>query len=134
MWRRKLGIFLHIECFFALCFRFPFSVFYQRACYHQVGMQSRDVPALCEVELIILAYRCYKVAACIDGSDVIVALASSRADAYLAAKEWKALARLGSGLVECRPLRLIIDLVVKNGHFELLFMSPLLSVEVRVSN
>eukprot|EP00898_Chlorokybus_atmophyticus_P005836 jgi/Chlat1/6253/Chrsp44S05856 len=83
-------------------------------------LEQKELPAWCEVELIILAHRYYNQAACVDGVDVTMALAASRADAYISAGEFRPLARLGAGLADSRALRFVFHLLIQHEQLELL--------------
>ncbi|CAM6098196.1 unnamed protein product [Calypogeia fissa] len=83
-------------------------------------ISGRDMPHACEVELIILAYRYYERSACLDGVDVLVALAATRVDSYLAEGDYSSLARLVTGISNFQALHFIIDFLIENGQLELL--------------
>ena len=44
----------------------------------------------CEVELLILAHHFYQTFACLDGVDVLVALAATRVESYIAERDFRA--------------------------------------------
>ncbi|KAK4264830.1 hypothetical protein QN277_025955 [Acacia crassicarpa] len=44
---------------------------------------GQEIPHACEVELLILSHHFYKSSACLDGVDVLVALAATRVDSYV---------------------------------------------------
>jgi spatacsin len=72
------------------------------------------------VELIILAHFYYEVSACLDGGDVLVSLAATRVDSYVAEGDFTSLARLVTGLSNFQRLRFILDLLIENGQLGLL--------------
>ncbi|CAK9198622.1 unnamed protein product [Sphagnum troendelagicum] len=81
---------------------------------------GRDIPHSCEVELIILAHFYYELSACLDGGDVLVSLAATRVDSYVAEGDFTSLARLVTGLSNFQRLRFILDLLIENGQLGLL--------------
>ncbi|BBN07122.1 spatacsin [Marchantia polymorpha subsp. ruderalis] len=83
-------------------------------------ISGRDMPHACEVELIILAHQYYESSACLDGVDVLVALAATRVDSYVSEGDFSSLARLVTGISNFQSLRFILDLLIENGQLELL--------------
>lgn len=81
---------------------------------------KRDLAPPCEVELLLLAHRFYTAAACFDGLDVLAALASNRAAAYLAEDTAAPVVRLLVGTGDWGRLRPLVDGLVQNGHLDLL--------------
>ena len=45
----------------------------------------------CKVELLILAHHFYQTFTCLDGVDVLVALAATRVESYIAERDFRAL-------------------------------------------
>lgn len=72
------------------------------------------------MELIILAHQYYESSACLDGVDVLVALAATRVDSYVSEGDFSSLARLVTGISNFQSLRFILDLLIENGQLELL--------------
>ncbi|KAG6556016.1 hypothetical protein Mapa_001956 [Marchantia paleacea] len=83
-------------------------------------ISGRDMPHACEVELIILAHQYYESSACLDGVDVLVALAATRVESYVSEGDFSSLARLVTGISNFQALRFILDLLIENGQLELL--------------
>ncbi|XP_024514946.1 spatacsin [Selaginella moellendorffii] len=83
-------------------------------------ISGHDMPHACEVELLILAHQFYESSACLDGMDVLVALAATRVEAYVAEGDFSALARLVTGVSNFQALRFVLDLLIENGQLELL--------------
>ncbi|KAJ7523405.1 hypothetical protein O6H91_18G050100 [Diphasiastrum complanatum] len=83
-------------------------------------ISGHDMPHACEVELIILAHHFYESSACLDGMDVLVALAATRVESYVAEGDFSALARLVTGVSNFQALRFVLDLLIENGQLELL--------------
>lgn len=83
-------------------------------------ISGQDMPLACEVELMILAHRFYEVSACLDGQDVLVALATSRVELYVAKKAFGCLARLLTGVTNFHTWRFVLDLLIENDQLDLL--------------
>ncbi|KAL2630311.1 hypothetical protein R1flu_014997 [Riccia fluitans] len=83
-------------------------------------ISGRDMPHACEVELIILAHQYYESSACLDGVDVLVALAATRVESYVSEGDFSSLARLVTGISNFQALRFILDVLIENGQLKLL--------------
>ncbi|GLJ32063.1 hypothetical protein SUGI_0645700 [Cryptomeria japonica] len=81
---------------------------------------GHDMPHACEVELLILAHHFYKSSACLDGVDVLVALAATRVESYVAEGDFSCLARLVTGVSNFHALYFMLDILIENGQLELL--------------
>lgn len=81
---------------------------------------GHDMPHACEVELLILAHHFYKTSACLDGVDVLVALAATRVESYVAEGDFSCLARLVTGVGNFHALYFMLDILIENGQLELL--------------
>lgn len=81
---------------------------------------GQEIPHACEVELLILAHHFYKTSTCLDGVDVLVALAGNRVEAYVAEGDFACLARLVMGVGNFHALKFIIDILIENGQLDLL--------------
>ncbi|XP_011622566.1 uncharacterized protein LOC18432027 isoform X1 [Amborella trichopoda] len=81
---------------------------------------GHDIPHACEVELLILSHHFYKSSACLDGVDVLVALAATRVESYVAEGDFSCLARLVTGVSNFHALHFILDILIENGQLELL--------------
>ncbi|XP_047335346.1 spatacsin [Impatiens glandulifera] len=81
---------------------------------------SQEIPHACEVELLILSHHFYKSSACLDGVDVLVALATTRVEAYVAEGDFPCLARLITGVGNFHALNFILGILIENGQLELL--------------
>lgn len=89
-----------------------------------------------QVELIILAHFYYESSACLDGIDVLVSLAATRVDSYVAEGDYALLARLVTGLSNFQRLRFILDVLVEHGCLQLLLQKKAVfdaAVETSVS-
>ncbi|GAQ85863.1 hypothetical protein KFL_002580120 [Klebsormidium nitens] len=84
-----------------------------------IGGKS-DLPPACEAELLVLAHRFYSSSACFDGLDVLSALVSNRAAAYLAEDKAAPVARLLVGTGDFVRLRALADVLVRGGHLDML--------------
>jgi hypothetical protein len=73
-----------------------------------------------QVELLILAHHFYKTSACLDGVDVLVALAATRVESYVAEGDFSCLARLVTGVGNFHALYFMLDILIENGQLELL--------------
>eukprot|EP01018_Ginkgo_biloba_P020370 Gb_30364 [translate_table: standard] len=83
-------------------------------------ISGHDMPHACEVELLILAHHFYKSSACLDGVDVLVALAATRVESYVAEGDFSCLARLVTGVSNFQALYFMLDILIENGQLELL--------------
>ncbi|MQM01202.1 hypothetical protein Taro_033948, partial [Colocasia esculenta] len=72
------------------------------------------------VELLILAHHFYKSSACLDGVDVLVALAANRVESYVIEGDFSCLARLVTGVSNFYALNFILGILIENGQLELL--------------
>ncbi|GAA0159475.1 hypothetical protein LIER_16240 [Lithospermum erythrorhizon] len=81
---------------------------------------GQDIPHACEVELLILSHHFYKSSACLDGVDVLVALAATRVEAYVSEGDFACLARLVTGVGNFHALNFILGILVENGQLDLL--------------
>ncbi|GAV81705.1 hypothetical protein CFOL_v3_25159 [Cephalotus follicularis] len=80
----------------------------------------QEIPHACEVELLILSHHYYKSSACLDGVDVLVALAATRVEAYVSEGDFPCLARLITGVENFHALNFIIGILIENGQLALL--------------
>lgn len=83
-------------------------------------ISGHDVPHACEVELLILAHHFYMQSACLDGIDVLLALAATRVESYISEGDFVSLARLVTGLNNFQALHFMLDILIENGQLELL--------------
>ncbi|KAI3930736.1 hypothetical protein MKX01_037182, partial [Papaver californicum] len=81
---------------------------------------GQEIPHACEVELLILSHHFYKSSACLDGVDVLVALAATRVESYVSEGDFSCLARLVTGVSNFRALNFILGILIENGQLELL--------------
>ncbi|GAB2260278.1 hypothetical protein Droror1_Dr00011133 [Drosera rotundifolia] len=81
---------------------------------------GQEIPHECEVELLILSHHFYKSSACLDGVDVLVALAATRVEAYVAEGDFSCLARLITGVGNFHALNFILGILIENGQLDLL--------------
>ncbi|KAM6563640.1 hypothetical protein CsatB_023638 [Cannabis sativa] len=81
---------------------------------------GQEIPHACEVELLILSHHFYKSSACLDGVDVLVALAATRVDAYVLEGDFSCLARLITGVGNFHALNFILGILIENGQLDLL--------------
>ncbi|KAL7230412.1 hypothetical protein ACSBR2_008822 [Camellia fascicularis] len=81
---------------------------------------SQEIPHACEVELLILSHHFYKLSACLDGVDVLVALAATRVEAYVSEGDFPCLARLITGVGNFHALNFILGILIENGQLDLL--------------
>ncbi|KAF5204820.1 Spatacsin [Thalictrum thalictroides] len=81
---------------------------------------GQEVPHACEVELLILAHHFYKSSACLDGVDVLVALAATRVECYVSEGDFTCLARLVTGVSNFHALNFILGILIENGQLDLL--------------
>ena len=73
-----------------------------------------------QVELLILSHHFYKSSACLDGVDVLVALAATRVEAYVSEGDFGCLARLITGVGNLHALNFILGILIENGQLDLL--------------
>ncbi|XP_063949090.1 uncharacterized protein LOC108222676 isoform X2 [Daucus carota subsp. sativus] len=81
---------------------------------------GQEIPHACEVELLILSHHFYKSSACLDGVDVLVALAATRVEAYVLEGDFSCLARLITGVGNFHALNFILGILIENGQLDLL--------------
>ncbi|KAL1190297.1 hypothetical protein V5N11_016682 [Cardamine amara subsp. amara] len=81
---------------------------------------GQEIPHACEVELLILSHHFYKSSTCLDGVDVLVALAATRVDAYVAEGDFSCLGRLITGVGNFHALNFILNILIENGQLDLL--------------
>ncbi|KAL5818547.1 hypothetical protein ACOSQ4_022389 [Xanthoceras sorbifolium] len=81
---------------------------------------GQEIPHACEVELLILSHHFYKSSACLDGVDVLVALAATRVEAYVSEGDFQCLARLITGVGNFHALNFILGILIENGQLDLL--------------
>ncbi|KAB2051998.1 hypothetical protein ES319_A12G090100v1 [Gossypium barbadense] len=81
---------------------------------------GQEIPLACEVELLILSHHFYKSSACLDGVDVLVALAATRVEAYVSEGDFACLARLITGVGNFHALNFILGILIENGQLDLL--------------
>lgn len=73
-----------------------------------------------QVELLILSHHFYKLSSCLDGVDVLVALAATRVEAYVSEGDFSCLARLITGVGNFHALNFILGILIENGQLDLL--------------
>lgn len=73
-----------------------------------------------QVELLILSHHFYKSSTCLDGVDVLVALAATRVEAYVAEGDFSCLGRLITGVGNFHALNFILNILIENGQLDLL--------------
>ncbi|GMI68631.1 hypothetical protein like AT4G39420 [Hibiscus trionum] len=81
---------------------------------------GQEIPLACEVELLILSHHFYKSSACLDGVDVLVALAATRVEAYVSDGDFACLARLITGVGNFYALNFILGILIENGQLDIL--------------
>lgn len=81
---------------------------------------GQEIPHACEVELLILSHHFYQSSACLDGVDVLVALATTRVEAYVSEGDFSCLARLITGVGNFHALIFILGILIENGQLDLL--------------
>ncbi|KAL6583192.1 hypothetical protein OROMI_005270 [Orobanche minor] len=81
---------------------------------------GQEIPHACEVELLILSHHFYKLSSCLDGVDVLVALAATRVEAYVWEGDFSCLARLITGVGNFHALNFILGILIENGQLDLL--------------
>ncbi|KZV20985.1 hypothetical protein F511_38482 [Dorcoceras hygrometricum] len=72
------------------------------------------------VELLILSHHYYKLSTCLDGVDVLVALAATRVEAYVWEGDFSCLARLITGVGNFHALNFILGILIENSQLDLL--------------
>lgn len=75
---------------------------------------------LMQVELLILSHHFYKLSSCLDGVDVLVALAATRVETYVWEGDFSCLARLITGVGNFHALNFILEILIENGQLDLL--------------
>ncbi|GMH24506.1 hypothetical protein Nepgr_026349 [Nepenthes gracilis] len=91
---------------------------------------GQEIPHACEVELLILSHHFYKSSACLDGVDVLVALAATRVEAYVSEGDFSCLARLITGVGNFHALNFILGILIENGQLDLLLQKYSAAVDV----
>ncbi|XP_021728108.1 uncharacterized protein LOC110695197 isoform X1 [Chenopodium quinoa] len=81
---------------------------------------GQEIPHACEVELLILSHHFYQSSACLDGVDVLVALAATRVEAYVSEGDFSCLARLITGVGNFHGLNFILGILIENKQLDLL--------------
>ncbi|KAL4378943.1 hypothetical protein GQ457_02G009710 [Hibiscus cannabinus] len=81
---------------------------------------GQEIPLACEVELLILSHHFYKSSSCLDGVDVLVALAATRVEAYVSEGDFACLARLITGVGNFYALNFILGILIENDQLDLL--------------
>ncbi|CAH8345161.1 unnamed protein product [Eruca vesicaria subsp. sativa] len=81
---------------------------------------GQEIPHACEVELLILSHHFYKSSTCLDGVDVLVALAATRVEAYVTEGDFSCLGRLITGVGNFHALNFILNILIENGQLDLL--------------
>ncbi|GAB4847712.1 hypothetical protein Ancab_026774 [Ancistrocladus abbreviatus] len=94
---------------------------------------GQEIPHACEVELLILSHHFYKSSACLDGVDVLVALAATRVEAYVSEGDFSCLARLITGVGNFHALNFILGILIENGQLDLLLHKYSAAVDVNTS-
>lgn len=69
---------------------------------------------------MILSHHFYKSSECLDGVDVLVSLAATRVEAYVAEGDFPCLARLITGVGDFHALDFILGILIENGQLDLL--------------
>ncbi|KAF8012156.1 hypothetical protein BT93_I0323 [Corymbia citriodora subsp. variegata] len=90
---------------------------------------GQEIPHACEVELLILSHHFYKSSACLDGVDVLVALAATRVDSYVSEGDFSCLARLMTGVKNFHALNFILGILIENGQLDLLLQKFSAAIE-----
>ncbi|KAI5588074.1 hypothetical protein BDE02_05G071700 [Populus trichocarpa] len=93
---------------------------------------GQEIPHACEVELLILSHHFYKSSACLDGVDVLVALAATRVEAYVSEGDFPCLARLITGVGNFHALNFILGILIENGQLDLLLQKYSAAAETNV--
>lgn len=86
----------------------------------QRGLSVTFFGLMFQVELLILSHHFYKSSACLDGVDVLVALAATRVEAYVSEGDFTCLARLITGVGNFHALNFILGILIENGQLDLL--------------
>ncbi|MCO5582953.1 hypothetical protein L7F22_036856 [Adiantum nelumboides] len=86
----------------------------------RIVISGHEVPHACEVELLVRAHHFYMSSACLDGIDVLLALAATRVETYIAEGDFTSLARLVTGINNFQSLHFMLDILIENGQLELL--------------
>ncbi|GAB2283200.1 hypothetical protein Dimus_017727 [Dionaea muscipula] len=94
---------------------------------------GQEIPHACEVELLILSHHFYKSSACLDGVDVLVALAATRVEAYVSEGDFSCLARLITGVGNFHALNFILGILIENGQLDLLLHKYSAAADVNTS-
>ncbi|KAM7262326.1 hypothetical protein ACFE04_021403 [Oxalis oulophora] len=94
---------------------------------------GQEIPHACEVELLILSHHFYKSSACLDGVDVLVALAATRVEAYVSEGDFACLARLITGVGNFYALNFILGILIENGQLDLLLQKYSAAADANVS-
>ena len=67
-----------------------------------------------------MSHHFYQSSACLDGVDVLVALAATRVEAYVSEGDFSCLARLITGVGNFHRLDFILGILIENGQLDLL--------------
>lgn len=86
-----------------------------------------------QVELLILSHHFYKSSACLDGVDVLVALAANKVDSYVTEGDFSCLARLITGVGNFYALNFILGILIENGQLDLLLRKYSAAADVNSS-
>lgn len=86
-----------------------------------------------QVELLILSHHFYKSSACLDGVDVLVALAANKVDSYVLEGDFLCLARLITGVGNFYALNFILGILIENGQLDLLLQKYSAAADVSSS-
>ena len=86
------------------------------------GAVSRDAPASCQTELIVLAYHYFSRAdpPCFDGMETLMAFAHACAESFAFDQNFRCLMRLIAGIGKYRAMSRELVLLAKHGELELL--------------
>ncbi|XVF61790.1 hypothetical protein PTKIN_Ptkin08bG0158700 [Pterospermum kingtungense] len=95
---------------------------------------GQEIPHACEVELLILSHHFYKSSACLDGVDVLVALAATRVEAYVSEGDFACLARLITGVGNFHALNFILGILIENGQLDLLLQKYSTAADANTGN
>ncbi|GLT68925.1 hypothetical protein SLA2020_411170 [Shorea laevis] len=94
---------------------------------------GQEIPHACEVELLILSHHFYKSSSCLDGVDVLVALAATRVEAYVSEGDFPCLARLITGVRNFHALNFILGILIENGQLDLLLQKYSTAADINTS-
>ncbi|KAK4767669.1 hypothetical protein SAY86_015419 [Trapa natans] len=94
---------------------------------------GQEIPHTCEVELLILSHHFYKSSACLDGVDVLVALAANKVDSYVLEGDFSCLARLLTGVGNFYALNFILGILIENGQLDLLLQKYSAAADINSS-